>query len=798
MRVSLNWLREYVDLPVGPDELAERLTMLGIEIEAIERPGAGMKNIFTGRILSVDPHPNADKLVVCKTDIGREEPLQIVCGAKNMKAGDIVPTAIVGAVLTENFEIGARKMRGIESQGMMCSARELGLGEDHSGLMILPPDTPVGLDAMPVLGLDDVIFEIEVTPNRGDWASMIGVARELAAYYGLELRIPALQLAESDTDVSSLSSVTIQDPDLCPRYLGRVLTDVQVGSSPAWMCRRLNAAGQRSISNIVDITNYVLMETGHPLHAFDYSLLKEHRIVVRRAKPGETIVSIDGEERKLGEEMLVIADAETPVAIAGIMGGKDSEVNDSTCTLFLESAVFNPSSIRKTARALGMQTEASMRFQRGSDTEMALYACNRAAMLMQQLAGAKIAKGRLDEHPIKKHSAPITLRYRRSDALLGTQVDPESQRRIVESLGFDIIESNEDSCRVTIPSWRHDVSREADLIEEIARFHGYDRIADTLPFIRQSGEVFAPDENVIRGLRRYLAGLGLTEFFNWTFSCADDVSKSGLDGSYLEMVVLQNPLSEKLATMRSSLIPGLFNTVSRNVRHGNPDIMAFEIGPVYRPLPAHALPKQEMRAAIILSGMNGPKHWSRPRVALDFYDLKGYTESVLEYFAAKATFEEDAFGPFQPGQCGKIVAHGETMGWLGQIREAILRAYDIEQPVFVCDLNLEALIALPVPTKSYEAIPSFPPSRRDMAVLVDASVPAGALRDAAMESGGKLLTSVEIFDVYSGKQVPNGKKSVALSLVFQSNEKTLTDAETQKAWDRILRRLQTGFAAELR
>ncbi len=798
MRVSLNWLREYVDLPVGPDELAERLTMLGIEIEAIERPGAGMKNIFTGRILSIDQHPNADKLVVCKTDIGRAEPLQIVCGAKNMKAGDIVPTAIVGAVLTEGFEIGARKMRGIESQGMMCSARELGLGDDHAGLMILDAATPIGQDAIPILGLDDVIFEIEVTPNRGDWACMIGVARELAAYYGLELRMPALELTESETEASALSSVTILAPDLCPRYIGRVLTGVQVGPSPQWLCQRLIASGQRPISNIVDITNYVLMETGHPLHAFDYTLLKENRIVVRRAHPGEVIVSIDGEERKLTEDMLVIADADNPVAVAGIMGGKDSEVNESARTIFLESAVFNPSSIRKTARALGMQTEASMRFQRGADPAMALYAVNRATMLMQQLAGAKITKGLLDEYPGLHPPIEITLRYSRSDLLLGTPVAPEAQRKTLSRLGFEMLRSDDASCTVKVPSWRHDATREADLIEEIARFHGYDRIAVSLPFIRQSGEVFAPGESTIRDLRRYLVGQGLTEFFNWTFSSPEDVAKSGLDDSFMSMVALDNPLSEKLSTMRSSLLPGILNTVSRNVRHGNLDILAFEIGPVYWPVADAPFPKQELRVAVVLSGHDGAKQWSRPQALLDFYDLKGYCEAILDFFGVKATFEDAKFGPFQPGQCGKVVAGETTLGHLGQIRDALLKTYDVEQPVYIVELDLETLLASPIPVPPFEAIPTFPPSRRDMAVLVAADVPAGALRDAAFEAGGKLLESVEIFDVYSGKQVPDGKKSVALSLVFQSAEKTLTDAETQKAWDRILKRLQTGFAAELR
>ncbi|MCX5759562.1 MAG: phenylalanine--tRNA ligase subunit beta, partial [Candidatus Hydrogenedentes bacterium] len=502
---------------------------------------------------------------------------------------------------------------------------------------------------------------------------------------------------------------------------------------------------------------------------------------------------------KLAEDMLVIADADTPMAIAGIMGGTDSEVNESARTIFLESAVFSPSSIRKTARGLGMQTEASIRFQRGADPAMALYAVNRAAMLMQQLAGAKIAQGLFDKYP-GGQAAPIesTLRYSRSDLLLGTPVAPEAQRRTVSRLGFEVLRSDEASCTVKVPSWRHDATQEADLIEEIARFHGYDRIAVSLPFIRQSGEVFAPGESIIRDLRRYLVGQGLTEFFNWTFSCPEDVAKSGLDDSFASMVALQNPLSEKLATMRSSLLPGLVNTVSRNVRHGNLDILAFEIGPVYRPVSGETLPKQELRAGVVLSGHDGAKQWSRPQALLDFYDLKGYCEAILDFFGVKAAFEDAEFGPFQPGQCGKVVAGDKTLGHLGQIRDAILKTYDVEQPVYVLELDLETLLTSPIPVQPFEAIPTFPPSRRDMAVLVDGDVPAGALRDAALEAGGKLLESVEIFDVYSGKQVPGGKKSIALSLVFQSAEKTLTDAETQKAWDRILKRLETGFAAELR
>lgn len=798
MRVSLDWLKEYVDIPLAPEELARCLTMLGLEIEAVERPGADISKVVTGKILSIDPHPDADKLVVCKTDIGQGEPLQIVCGAKNMNAGDIVPTVLVGGTLVGGFEIGRRKMRGVESFGMMCSARELGLGEDHSGLLILDADTPVGQDALPILGLDDVIFDIEITPNRGDWACMIGVARELAAYFGRSLRLPGITTQETEPAAAALSSVILENEELCPRYIGRVLTEVQIGPSPPWLCQRLIAAGLRPINNVVDITNFVLMETGHPLHAFDYDRLAENRIVVRTAKPGETITTIDGEVRKLDPEMLIIADAAHPVAVAGVMGGLESEVGEKTTRVFLESAYFKPASVRRTARALGMQTEASAHFQRGADPEMALYAINRAAALMQQLAGARVAEGLLDVYPRKLVPNKVTLRYNRSDCLLGTEIPAPKQRDIVEKLGFTVLESSKDACTVRVPPWRHDVAWETDLIEEVARFFGYDNLGASLPAVRQNAQVFAPDDAPTRALRRFLVGCGLTEFFNWTFCCAEDVEHCALEDEYLDMVALANPLSERQATLRPALIPGLMANVSRNVRHGSPDIMAFELGPVFFPMPGQDLPKQCLRLGIVLSGACGRKHWSRPLEPLDFYDLKGYCEAVLDFFGAAGTFEAASSSTFQAGQCGQIKVEKRVLGHLGQVSGKVLKAYDLEQPVYLCELDVDRLLRLERAPTPFKAVPAYPPSLRDMAVVVPAEVPAGALRDAALRAGGKLLKAVDIFDLYTGKQVPAGKKSIALSLVFQSDERTLTEKDTQKAWDKILRKLQHTFEAELR
>lgn len=560
MRISLNWLKDYVEINVDADTLARQMTMLGLEIEAIERPGSEISGIYVGKILSIEPHPDADKLVVCKTDVGLGEPLQIICGAKNMSVGDKVPTAIIGSKLAGGFEITRRKMRGVESFGMMCAADELGMGNDHSGLIIMDPDSIIGADAKPLLGLDDVIFEIEVLPNRGNWASMIGVARELAALYGKPLRVPELRLTEEGKAASDYSSVTNNAPDLCPRYAGRVLTGLKIGPSPDWLCKRLRAAGQRPINNVVDVTNYVLLETGHPLHAFDYDKLVENRIIVRRAHPGETMHTLDGQERALKEEILVIADAARAQAVAGVMGGADSEVGESTTRIFLESAYFNPISIRRTSRALGLMTESSQRFQRGADPEMALYAINRAAQLMHELAGAAVAPRVLDAYPNPIPRREVTLRYTRCDALLGAEIPADDERRYLTALGFEVVHHDAATCTVRVPTWRHDVTQEADLVEEVARFYGYERIPATVPTVRPIEHRFAPEDTLIRALRHQLVAGGLTEVYNWTFSSEEAVRKARLDDSKLDMVRLANPLSENQATMRSSLIPGSSKT----------------------------------------------------------------------------------------------------------------------------------------------------------------------------------------------------------------------------------------------
>ncbi len=798
MLISLNWLKDYIDIDVSVDELAEQLTMLGLEIEAVERPGDEISDVYVGKILSIEPHPDADKLVVCRTDVGQAEPAQIVCGAKNMSVGDKVPTAVVGASLPGGFKIARRKMRGVESQGMMCSPRELGLGEDHAGLMILDPDLPIGEDVRPLIGLDDVVMEIEITPNRGDWACMIGVARELAARYGTAYRTPEVTLNETAPLASELASVTIEDAELCPRYIGRVLTDVQVGPSPQWLCQRLIAAGQRPINNIVDITNCVLLETGHPLHAFDLDKLAENRVVVRRARVGETMNTLDGEKRVLSEDMLVIADAKDAQAVAGVMGGADSEVGEGTTRVLLESAYFKPASVRATARALGMSTEASQHFQRGADPEMARYAIDRCAGLFQELAGATLAEGALDEYPAPAETKHVSLRYARADQLLGTSVPGSEQREYLERLGFPIKQDDAQGCTVAVPPWRHDVSIEADLIEEVARLHGFGNIPIALPKVGKNEMVFAPLEARMRRLRNHLVGLGLTEMFSWTFSCATDIEKAGLGGDYLDLVALENPLSERHTAMRSSLIPGMLANTAFNLNHGTLDIAAFEMGPVYRPRPNEDLAEEPVYLSIVLSGTVGERHWSRTAQAADFYDLKGCLEDTLAHCRCEADLVEADFGTLQKGAGAAIQLGKTTLGHLGKVKHRILRAYDIEQEVYVLELDVTALLKEDASPTPFEEVPSFPPSLRDMAVVVDAGVPAGELVATAQQAGGRLLKSVEIFDIYDGEQVPAGKKSVALNLVFQSSEQTLTDKKTQKSIDKILKQLQNKHGAALR
>ena len=805
MLISLNWLKEYIDITVPVDELSETLTMLGLEIEAISRPGDEISNVVTGKILSIEPHPNAEKLVVCKTDVGEQEPLQIICGAKNMKEGDVVPTAKIGARLAGGFEITKRKMRGIESYGMMCAADELGLGNDHSGLLIMDPTLPVGIDVKPLLGLDDVIFEIEVTPNRNDWSSMLGVARELSAYYGIPFKVPDIKLTESGGDISSFTSITIEEPALCPRYAGRILRGVKVGPSPQWLSQKLIAAGQRPINNIVDITNFVLLETGHPLHAFDYDRLKENRIIVRQARKGEKMVTLDGESRELSPGMLVIADAENPVALAGIMGGHDSEVTEKTVNIFLESAYFNPVSIRKTARAFSLMTEASQRFQRGADPEMVHYAINRAAALMQKLAGGTIVEGILDEYPQPFNFPKITLRYKRTIQVLGENISPEKQQNYLQALGFKKEKETAEQADFRVPSWRPDCKLEEDLIEEIARLYGYNNFASVPPSVAPAQSVIYPEARKIQALRHFLSALGLTEIMSMTFSNPDEVKQSGLESTpypYRNLVMLQNPITERFTGMRTTLIPRMLQTISTNIHRGRSDLAIFEVGPVFFQNEKEAeLPTQSLNLAIALSGKAGNHHWSTKPRDIDFYDLKGIFEETAKFFNTEMSLDssDDFSSLFLPGQSTQIKKNGgEVIGILGTVSPEVCKNFDVEQEIYLFEIQLDSLIKIPDTPVQFKPIPIYPPSLRDLAIVVDDSISAESLLGTIRKYGGKLLKKVDIFDIYKGKQIPDNKKSIAFNLIFQSETRTLREKDTERAIKSILKALEKEYGATLR
>jgi phenylalanyl-tRNA synthetase beta chain len=797
MKISLNWLREYVDFPHTAEELAETLTALGLEIEGIERPGADISGVLVGQILSIEKHPEADKIVVCKTDVGGPETLQICCGATNMKVGDKVPTAVDGALLPGNFKIANRKMRGVESQGMMCSAKELGVAEDSAGLLILPPDTPVGEDIRKVLGLDDAILEIEVTPNRADWASMIGVAREVAAITGAALRLPENTVDEDGPPVGDAASVTVQDTALCRRYMARVLEGVTIGPSPEWLQKRLRAAGQRSINNVVDITNFVLLETGQPLHAFNLDHLVDHRIVVRRAAAGEKIRTLDGEERSLTEEVLVIADAARPQCVAGVMGGAESEVAEGCTRVLLESAWFAPSAVRRASKLLNLSSESSQRFQRGADPEMAAWALDRAAGLIHKIAGGHLLSGRIDAYNEPFVPAQVTLRFERVNSFLGADISPLRQVQDLQRLGFEVLEESASEARFRVPLRRNDVSREVDLIEEIARIEGFDSIPNTLPQIRAMEAVLAPEDKKASVLRRVLVQAGLTEVRNWSFTNASQMERAGL--AETPVVALANPLSEKQSHMRASLVPSLLENAAYNLNRGAARIAIFEIAPSYHPAGEDALPQQKSQLGVVLAGPRSALHWSMGEgPQADFYDVKGIAEQVLAHAGLTGDFSELEHPSLQPGQSARIVAGGAQVGYLGKLSPAVAKEFDLEKPVFVLSLELDPLWRGAIQHVEAQELSPFPASIRDLAVVVDSGVPAGELVAIAAKAGGSIVQRVQVFDVYAGKNIPEGKKSIALRLTFQSMEGTLTEEKITKAASKVIRTLEHRLAATLR
>jgi len=808
MRISLKWLAGYVDLP-APEELARRLTAVGLEVEGVERTGQGLAGVVAVRILSSEKHPDAEKLSVTVVDRGDGQPLQIVCGAKNYQVGDLVPLAMVGTVLPGGRKIEKARLRGVESSGMLCSARELGLDADASGLLLLPADVRPGTPIAEALGLDDVLFEVNVTPNRPDCLSHLGIAREVAALLGQAVRLPDAGLAEAGAAASSLVRVRIEAPERCPRYTARVIEGVKIGPSPAWLARRLEACGVRSISNAVDATNYVLLELGHPLHAFDLDKVAGAEIVVRTARPGERITTLDGKERALDPEDLLIADRDRGSALAGVMGGGDSEISAGTSRVLLESAWFAPGGIRRTSRRHGLKSEASYRFERGADPGMVVPALDRCAALIARLCGGTVRPGMVDAHPRPHRPAEVRLRWSRPQAVLGMPVDRGEARRILAGLGFAPRAEDAEGATFAVPSWRVDVSIEEDLVEEIVRAGGYDAIPETLPSIAATTPADPADALVVSRVRGALEGAGFSEAVNFSFVSAPDLAPlryqviTGNGEGRALGIALKNPISADLAIMRTSLVPSLLRNAAHNRAQRVDDVRLYELARVYHPQPAGKgadIPSSEsLHVAGVLLGRRAPLSWAAPADPVDFHDAKGAVVAVLEALGVgDARWSAGGEPWMHPRLSARIQVGADGLGSVGEIHPRVAEAFELPRGVLAFELFLDALVRHGALVPAHRPIPRLPAVLRDLAVVVEEAVEAEAVLSAVRAE--PLVEGVVLFDVYRGAPLPPGRKNLAMAIRYRAADRTLTDAEADAAHAAIVARLQrdAGIRAELR
>jgi phenylalanyl-tRNA synthetase beta chain len=802
MLVALKWLRDYVDIDVEPSVLAERLTMAGLEVDALNETGPVFSGVRVARILSLKPHPDADHLLLCEVTTG-DLILKIVCGARNICVGDTVPLALVGATLPGDLVIRSSRIRGEASEGMLCSEEELGIGSDASGIMILSPDLPLGGELGDVLNLRDTVLDISVTPNRADCLSIVGVAREWAAITGKELRVPVTDVIENDENIEAITSVTINDPDLCPRYTARIIKGARIGPSPLWIRQRLEAVGLRPINNIVDVTNFVMMELGQPLHAFDYRFLEEGRIVVRRSREGESFISLDGKERVLSADMLLICDGVKPVAIGGIMGGINSEIQPDTEVVLLESAYFAPSSIRRTSRELAMGTDAAFRFERGIDPEGVIRALDRAARLIAEVSGGMICRGVIDRYPRRVETASrVPLRIRRVNDILGTIVPEGEVVHILKSLEMVVEPDGEGRFAVTPPTCRVDIVREIDLIEEIARLYGYDRVPATIPAASVIAGVREGKGTVEERLREIMTGEGYTEVINYSFISPDAVDRLDIGETDERRchVSIRNPLTEEQAVLRTTMVYSLLLNAKRNADCGGFDLKIFEVGRTFIRRVEGELPLEANRLACLITGLRYDDRWHSQDVRADFYDLKGCIENILDDLRIPLpSFRSGIHETFlHPGKSCGVFSREVKIGFLGEVHPATLARMDLMGPIVVCELDMDRLAALYSTKRSFRSIPRFPSSSRDVAFLIRRELEAREVLLPAEESHEELLEKVLIFDIYEGINLPAGMKSVGLRFSYRSADRTLTDDEVNEVHGRIVQSIVRVTGAVIR
>jgi phenylalanyl-tRNA synthetase beta chain len=880
MRVSFKWIKELLDLPqdMGPKEVADRLTLVGLEVERVEDQAAALKGVVVGEILTREKHPNADSLSVCTVNVGEAAPLSIVCGAPNCDAGKLVPVATVGTTLPGGLAIAPRELRGVKSQGMLCSSKELGLpGGDHAGLLILDGGPTPGTPLSRVLGTDDAILEVSVTPNRPDALSHVGIARDLAAALAVShsvtpppreasgphptphaltavpeneaasrkaagnpprVKPPVATCAERGGPVDDAAQVRVEDLVRCPRYTARVIEGVSVGPSPAWLVRRLEACGMRSINNVVDATNLVLLERGHPLHAFDLEKLGLERgrptVVVRTAKPHEKLTTLDGVERVLHAEDLVICDPDRPIALAGVMGGQATEVNQNTTKVLLESAYFQPSGIRRTARRHGLHTEASHRFERGTDPNRTLEdALHRCAQLITELAGGQVRRGMVQSYPKPMEPLEITLRPARAAALLGLPlktVDEALVARALTALGLEVAGREAGALRFRVPTYRPDITLEVDLVEEVGRLLGLDRIPEVLP--KGSGRLQAmalqePLPLAQERTRGVLTGLGFDECVNLAFVSPKDLAPFDDQGQRVARLVLRNPLGEEQSVMRNTLLPSLLRNLGLNQRHGESDIRLFEVGTVFlgtraagaQPRPqsddgpagGDAYAAEKCHLGLVMVGRRAPWAHDVPHAEVDFYDLKGVVEDLLgsmrlssDLWDGQVTLVPAAAGeaPYlHPGASAAVKLPGATLGWVGVLHPRLQQALDLKGPVLVAELDLTLLSQRMPAGPRFEALPRFPAIRRDLAALVDENTSVEQVFTVVRGTEGAksgLLKDVSLFDLFKGDKLPPGKKSVGITLTFRAEDKTLTDEVVNGLHQQVMSAVEKDLRAEVR
>ncbi|RYM06894.1 phenylalanine--tRNA ligase subunit beta [Sporolactobacillus sp. THM7-7] len=804
MLVSYKWLQDYVDLEgVSPDDLADKITNAGIEVEHVTYPGEGLKGLVIGQIESCTSHPQAEKLRLCNVNLGSET-VQIVCGAPNVAAGQKVIVATVGARIGGNKKIKRAKLRGEESNGMICSLDELGVKSDlvpkeyADGIYVFDDDVPVGADALPYLNLDDVILDLDILINSAHCMNMIGVAHEVAAILDRPVRMPHPEVPETDEAAADRVNVTLAAAEKVPYYGARMIEGIKVGPSPRWMQLRLMAAGIRPISNVVDIANYVMLEYGQPLHTFDFDAFGSNRVLVRTARQGENIQTLDGQERTLSSEDIVITNGREPSAIAGVMGGTRSEVSGETKKVLLEAAVFDPISIRKTAQRLQLRTDASSRYEKGLDRNRVSSAADRAAELMARYAGGRILKGIVEQGEREVPERVITMPWRKINQVLGASLSQEDIKATLERLGFTVA-AEEETIRVTVPSRRFDVSIPEDLVEEVGRIYGYNNLPATLPEGTSVHAALTPYQKIRRRTEQLMESAGLFQAYTYSLTTGEKATALTVKDSDPKPTKVVWPMSEEHAALRQSIIPQLIDVVKYHMNRQMPDVRLYEIGKVFLTKEGCARPEEEEHLAGVLTGRISERGWEGEPEAVDFFTVKGILEELSASLAvadrvAYTSAERDGL---QPGQTADILLDGEIIGYLGALHPQLQKDAGLNK-TYVFEVAIESLLKQDQPDITYRSLPRFPSTTRDMALVVDRSLPASDLYRVIRKTGAPLLDSVKLFDVYEGEHVSENEKSLAFSLIYLDPERTLTDDEVSAVHERIIKACKKQFGARLR